>query len=157
MKLPSDLDIAFLNKVLEKMREMPLNGHMPTSHTFYECLPAQHKDDERKTRLYVKAHLEHLRDIGLLELDAKTIEGTYHIVKLTADGRHFVQPELAQFYGAVTAQLVSALEAEIDSSSLSEDEKHTFKYRLKEAIANYGADVAVKFIVEILKRVAAGT
>jgi len=156
MKRPADLDISFLNRVFEKIRESPVDGDEATSWTFYGFVPANHKTDDRRTRLYVRRHLEYLQDVGLLQLDARNAPGDYLLVKLTADGRHFVQPELAEFYAGVTGQFVSAVETQIDTSSLSDDEKHTLKYKLKEALATHAPDLVVRLIVEILSRIATG-
>ncbi len=156
MKRPADLDIPFLNRVLEKIQESPVDGDEASCWIFYESVPASYKADERRLRLFVKAHLEYLRDVGLLELGITNHLGEYLSVKLTADGRHFVQPELAEFYAGVTGQFVSAVETQIDTSSLSDDDKHTFKYRLKEALATHAPDLAVRLIVEFLSRIATG-
>ncbi len=153
MNQTSDLDVPFLHKVLEKLREIPL-GEFATSGNFYEFVPSSFKDDERTTRLFVAEHLDYLEAIGLVRYGAKTQGGTYGTLKLTAEGRHFVQPELAQFYGEVLAQLVPAFEAQIDSSSLPDAEKHTLKYKLREALANRAPELAVRLMVEIVARLA---
>jgi len=136
------------------MPELPLD-EWASSHTFYDLIPREHQGDERKSRIYVKAHLEYLQEVGLLELDAPTLDGTYHLIKLTAEGRHFVQPELGEFYAAVTGQLVSAVEAEIEQSSLPKDQKQGFRYKLRESLIKHGPEAAVRLIVEILKHISA--
>jgi hypothetical protein len=152
---PGDLHVPFLNKVLEKVREAaPVDGDEATCWTFYEFVPPTQRNDERRTKLFVQRHLEYLQQIGLLELGFKNGPGEYLSVQLTAEGRHYVQPELAQFYGDVLAQLVPEIEAQIDRSALPEDEKETIKYKFKEALAAHAPDLAVRLMVEILAKVA---
>ena len=153
MNHPADLHIPFLNKVLEKMRAVPL-GDSTTSDSFYEFVPNSLQRNEDSARLFVAPHLDYLEEIGLVRWAPRTRGGTYGVVKLTAQGRNTVQPELAQFYGDVLGRLVPALEAQIDGSTLPEDEKQTFKYKLKEALATHGPDIVVKFIVELLSKLA---
>ena len=154
MKRPADLDIPFLNRILEKIRDAPVDEDEASCWSFYEFVPACCKSDERRTRLFVQRHLEYLRKVGLLELGGRNGRGEYLSVTLTAKGRHSVQPELAQFYGEILAQLVPAFEAQIDTSSLPDDDKHTLKYKLKEALATHVPDLAVRLMVEIVARLA---
>lgn len=153
MNHPSDLHIPFLNKVLEKMREIPL-GDFAQSAIFYEFVPSSFKDNEGTTRLFVAEHLDYLEEIGLVRWGPRTMGGTYGMIKLTAQGRNTVQPELAQFYGEVLAKLVPAFEAQIESSSVPEDQKQTFKYELKKALATHTPDLIVRFMVELLSKLA---
>lgn len=155
MSRPADLSVPFLIKVLEKLRDIPLVGDSANSWTFYEFVPADYKDDDRKARLFVEEHLEHLRKTDLIELGTSNMYHEYLSVKLSAKGRQFVQPALAAFHSAVAEQLVSEVEAQIDTSPLPDVDKHTLKYKLREALTEHAPDLAVRLIVEILSRIAA--
>lgn len=88
MNHSADLHIPFLNKVLQKLRDIPLGGDIANSWIFYEFVPAEYKANQSKTRLFVREHLEYLQAIALLELSGKNMYHEYLSVKLTAHGRH---------------------------------------------------------------------
>lgn len=154
MKGPADLDIPFLYRVMERMQELPWDREPVGSWEFVKFLPENIRDKEREARYYVTRHLEYLEEIGLLDLGARSANGSTAMVKLTVDGRHFVQPELAEFAMQVTSSFISEVESQVESSNLPTEEKEDFRFRLRKTFSDAAPDLAYKLIMEVLVRMA---
>jgi hypothetical protein len=73
-------------------------------------------------------------------------------LKLTADGQAFVQPELAEFGRPVLPAIVNYVEQKIEISMAPTDQKQTWKYKLREAVAKRAIDAIVDLAAELITR-----
>lgn len=153
MKGPSDLELSFLYDAMNHMHRLPYDTRWVNSMELADFLPEEIRRDERKAVQYLSRHLEYLKEKGLLRWKSEIDQDVLLGIELTARGREFVQPELAQFASALTSNLVREVEKRIDESNLPSNEKKRFMYRLREAISGLMPDVATKVIVEILNRI----
>ena len=145
MNGPADLDISFLNKIMDRMHELPWDRTVIGIEDFLTLLPEE-VDEDTARFLYVKRHIDYLDDMALLD----THGGDW--IKLTPKGRHFVQPELAEFAMQVTGNFISEVENQVESSTLPTEEKEDFKFRLRKAFSDAAPNLAYKLIMGVLVR-----
>ena len=148
MNGPADLDIPFLYKIMARMHELPWDRTVIGIEDFLPLLPEELELDDYARLLYVKRHIDYLDEIALLEKNA----GNW--IKLTPEGRHFVQPELAEFAMQVTSNFISEVESQVESSNLPTEEKEDFRFRLRKTFSDAAPDLAYKLIIEVLVRMA---
>lgn len=153
MKEPSDLHVAFLNKIMAHMRGLRWDMVAVGSDSFRELLPEDLRASQREGLHYIRRHLEYLESMGLLSLKMPAMDGSYGVVELTAHGRQFVQPELAEFSAKLVTNLVSQVEEKIGASNLPQEEKEDWKFKLRKAVSKAIPEAAARLIVEILKRI----
>jgi hypothetical protein len=114
------------------------------------------RDGEQMARNFVNRHLVHLASRGYVTLGDSTVEG-FRVVRLSAEGEMFVQPELAEFGGKpMLPQVVKSIEDEIQVLTYPQEEKDGMLYRLREAVAKQTPDLIAKVIVEVSSRILTG-
>ncbi len=148
MKGRADLDVPFLYKIMARMHELPWGSTVIGIEGFLPLVPEELHLDDYARLLYVKRHIDYLDGIGLLEKNA----GDW--IKLTPEGRHFVQPELAEFAMQMTSSFISEVESQVASSALPTEEKENFKFRLHKTFSDAAPNLAYKLIMEVLIRMA---
>lgn len=153
--LSPDLDIGLLLRIMERVKSSD-KGHAifwPSTGQFLDLVTSDKQTAVRALN-DLNRHVDFLLDVGLLSARPA---GIYRGLRLTAKGRIFVQPELAEFgEKAILPQVVSSLEAQIHGLTYPQTEKDGMLFKLREAVAKQMPDVIAKVIVEIGSRVLGG-
>lgn len=98
---------------------------------------------------YIDRHCVFLQSQGFLQAGTPTMS-SHRVLRLTAEGDMFVQPDLAEFGAApLLPQVVESLERSMQVLSYPEEEKNRMLFRLREAIATQAPEVIAKVITEI--------
>ena len=152
--MPVDLSVSSLYRIMARLGELRDVPPSRVSTLELENLVdsgIQFADDIQR-RLYIHRHLEFLRDCGYLYPYGTRMGEVASGLKLTADGQAFVQPELAEFGRPVLPAIVNYVEQKIEISMAPTDQKQTWKYKLREAVAKRAIDAIVDLAAELITR-----
>jgi hypothetical protein len=149
--MSANLQLPLLFKIMRCLGELADKyPKLMTTSDLVALIPERvEQDGEQLARNFINRHLVHLAGRGYVTLGASTTEG-FRVVRLTAQGEMFVQPELAEFGGEpMLPQVVKSLEDEIQVLTYPQEEKDGMLYSLREAIAMKAPDVIAKVITEV--------
>jgi hypothetical protein len=103
---------------------------------------------------YLQRHTDYLSDKGFL----KIVPGgpLYRVLKLSAKGQTYVQPELSEFgEKQILPAVVRGFEDRLAVLTYLDDEREGMLHRLR-ALAEHAPDLLVKALVEMGAKIAAG-
>lgn len=156
-----DLSVDLLVKIMQRLRDSQSRlGTFTRTDDFADLVPAaldlgRGNRPEVLRNLYVDNHLEFLGERGYVTLGTPTLD-MVRVVQLTAAGRIFVQPELAEFgREPILPKVVDALEDRIQELTYPQEEKAGMLFNLRDAVAKQAPDVVAKVLVEVAARVLA--
>jgi hypothetical protein len=151
-----DLDVALLHRIMMRLGEL-----RKTSTAFSPATEAHLMELVRNCRpsgnvvlRYLQRHTDYLSEKGFL----KIVLGAplYRVLKLTAKGQTYVQPELAEFgERQILPAVVKGFEDRLAVLTYPDDEKEGMLHRLREALAEHAPDLLVKVLVEMGAKIAA--
>jgi hypothetical protein len=149
--VPANLDTSLLYKIMQYLgdhRDVYPNWVNNTELLF--LVPEMMKTEgENRALDYIDRHCVHLQGVGFLHAGTPTMSG-HRMLRLTAMGDVFVQPELAEFgTQPLLPRIVESLEKRIQVLSYPEEEKSGMVFRLRAAMAERAPDVIAKVITEI--------
>ena len=142
----ASLDKSLLYRIMRLAGEIEGNGPDLVDTGDFLVLIGQSKDDilDLNGTLYLDRHLVFLQQTGFLSLGIQTYNMT-RIIKLTAQGHMFLQPELAEFGNeSLLPDIIKAVEERIQTLTYPQEEKEGLMYRLREAATKQGGEALVK-------------
>jgi hypothetical protein len=146
-----DLDVGLLHLIMVKLGELretsrPFN---PTTEGHLMPLASERSGQSGQAALnHLQRHMDYLAEKAFL----KIVPGAplYRILKLTAKGQAYLQPELVDFgEKPILPEVVKNLENKIAILTYPETEKLRMVHALREALADKAPELFAKVLVEV--------
>ena len=141
-------------KMMHRIADLGGNpSHLITTGDLADLAPQSGEAGEKF--FFLNRHLEFLAQLGYLSLGGLTVQFGERMIRMTAMGQIFVQPELAEFANrSLLPDIIDVLEQQIQTLTYPEPEKSGLIFRLREAVAKQTPDIIVKILIEIGSRLA---
>lgn len=144
------LDKSLLYKVMRRVEEIESDSsNLADTTDFLEFIGKPLHEAKLNDMSYIDKHLVFLEQCGYLKLSAPTYQ-VKRCINLTALGRIFLQPELADFTNkSFLPDIIGALEEQIQTLNYPVEERDGLLYRLRDAVAKNTPEVIAKIIIEV--------